>query len=151
MKLQTNRRYWFERVGNHTAHTAQGLEYLFEYNGNDWVSWGRDDDGKLTALYNSAQSTLLNPKFWKFIKEEGDMSFDKVKDEALEIKTNAVIINGADAASFSDNAIIKMMQAEEAKVNTLTEQLKTGKYLEAKTTKMRENIAALAAILDSRV
>jgi len=155
-KLNTNKTYLFKRVGDDTQFCKEGRTYLFKYEEGRWTT--HDKDG--CVLYHCMERTLWNTEFWQYegefksnqTKKETNMSFDKVSKEALEIRTNAVLINGQDAATFSDDAIIKMMAAERKKILTLeTDADGANKYIEAKKTKMQENLAALAAILESRV
>ncbi len=80
------------------------------------------------------------------------MSFDKVKDEALEIEVGVTLVNGQKLDKFSDQQLVKMVAAERDKVRALEQDIgQGGKYVKVMAQRVEENVRVLLDELDRRV
>ncbi len=159
MTLDRAVKYRVVRQHSDTLNTRVGVVYDLVW--DEISGWHCRHPGDVKNLYSSNERTFYNRKFWKILGEypkqkkqekETEMSFDKVKDEALEIEVGVTLVNGQKLDKFSDQQLVKMVAAERDKVRALEQDIgQGGKYVQVMAKRVEDNVRVLLDELDRRV
>lgn len=131
------------RVGKSTVRLTKGKAYTV-YDSN----YIKDDNG------DPMSPSLYLPAYWQIIDRGNSEFYTKVnhpekETTMLEIEIGAVVINGKSAKQYTTDQLIKMIQDEEDKIETLNIIKVYSKAINTLRIKHKTNITAIASALDS--